>query len=274
MTFFRGSSSKEEVGNKENTSEKTSPIQLATSYKVMPQHVAIIMDGNGRWAEQRGLSRSAGHARGTSSVKEIIREADRLGISFLTLYCFSTENWGRPVEEISILMGLLKDYLLQEKAELIENNIKLSAFGQTERIPTEIREILMDTIEATKNNTGMKLNFCISYGGRAEILAAAQKLAREVKVGMIEPHQITEDLFSKRLFTGGIPDPDLVIRTSGEFRISNFLLWQLAYAEFYVTETLWPDFQPSHLRAALESFAQRKRRFGRSDESEKNVQSL
>ncbi len=248
--------------------EPTGKIQVA----VKPRHVAIIMDGNGRWAEKRGLSRSVGHARGTATVKEIIREADKLGIEFLTLYCFSTENWGRPAAEISVLMELLKDYLLQERDELVQNNIKLSALGQIERINPEVRSILEDTISATSQNTGLKLNFCISYGGRAEIIEAATKIAADVKSGKIGLEDISETYFSQKLLTQNWPDPDLVIRTSGEFRVSNFLLWQIAYAEFYITETLWPDFEPSNLRAALEWYSQRKRRFGRSDEFEKNLQ--
>lgn len=244
------------------------PLQLSSH----PKHVAIIMDGNGRWAESRGLSRSAGHIRGTSTVKDIIREADKLGISVLSLYCFSTENWGRPEEEISILMGLLKDYLLQERDELVQNNIQLHALGQVDRIPKEIREILLGTMEATKHNTGMKLNFCISYGGRAEILRASQVIANEVREGRLQPGEINEEMFSKYLYTSHCGDPDLIIRTSGEFRISNFLLWQSAYTEFYFTETLWPDFTVHHLRAAIESYKQRKRRFGRSDEFEKPIQ--
>lgn len=231
-----------------------------------PKHVAIIMDGNGRWARLRGWNRGLGHAKGTSRVKEVIREADRMGISVLTLFCFSTENWSRPSDEISMLMELLRDYLLSERQELLDNNIKLRALGDTTRIPGSIREILNDTIEVTKQNTGMQLNFCISYGSRAEITSAAQSLAQDACAGLINPSDINEEAIAKRLYTADLPDPDLLIRTSGEFRLSNFLLWQSAYAEIYITDTLWPDFEAQHLRAACESFAARKRRFGRTDE--------
>jgi undecaprenyl diphosphate synthase len=233
----------------------------------VPKHVAIIMDGNGRWAKQRGWNRSAGHIKGTTRVKEIIREADRLGIGYLTLYAFSTENWGRPAEEISVLMELLRDYLISERQDLMDNQVRLQALGQVDRIPAEVREILQETIEATKGNTGLTLNFCISYGGRQEILQATQRLLQEALDQKLKPSDLSEELLTSKFYTHGMPDPDLLIRTSGEFRISNFLLWQAAYAELYITDTLWPDFEPQHLRAACEAYAQRKRRFGLSDES-------
>jgi undecaprenyl diphosphate synthase len=226
------------------------------------------MDGNGRWARTRGWHRTAGHARGTLRVKEIIREATHLGIEVLTLYCFSTENWTRPAGEISVLMELLKDYLLQEREELMSGKIRFRALGQIERLPAEVREIVEETIRVTSANEGMILNFCLSYGGRAEIIRAVQSLCREVSSGELELAQVDERQLSQRLYTAGLPDPDLIIRTSGEFRVSNFLLWQLAYAELYVTETLWPDFEPSHLRAAVESYSRRKRRYGFTDEQD------
>jgi len=261
------SASESPLDNELDNEDDLAPKKAAQLRTVQtPRHVAIIMDGNGRWARNRGWHRSAGHIKGTSKVKEIIREADKIGIKYLSLYCFSTENWSRPQDEISMLMELLKDYLLQERQELIDNNIKLQALGEIERLPFEIREILEGTIEVTAKNTGMVLNFCISYGGRADVVQAVQSIARQVKSGDLRIDEITESLISDRLYTSGMPDPDLVIRTSGEFRISNFLIWQLAYSEFYVTDTLWPDFEPSHLKAALEAYAQRKRRFGRSDE--------
>lgn len=231
-----------------------------------PEHVAIIMDGNGRWAKKRGWHRSIGHAKGSSRVKDIVREADRLGVKILTLYCFSTENWNRSEEEVSTLMMLLKDYLLKEKETLVENNIRLSTFGQTERIPAQVREVLKETIEATSKNTGLSLNFCISYGGRAEMIRATQRICEKYKNGEIELSEVDEALFSDHLYTAGLPDPDLMIRTSGESRISNFLLWQLAYSELYITDTPWPEFTPEKLREALTEFSTRKRRFGRSDE--------
>lgn len=239
----------------------------------IPVHVGIIMDGNGRWATRRGMPRSSGHIRGTSNVKEVIRTADKLGIKILTLYCFSTENWNRPAEEIEILMELLKDYLVQEKQELLDNNIQLRALGQTERLPPDVLQILNDTIQATSINTGMVLNFCISYGSRSEILMAAQTLAKQCTQGTLHPEQISEANFSSALLTGGLPDPDLIIRTSGEYRLSNFLLWQAAYSEIFVTETLWPDFKPNDFLVAIEDFSKRKRRFGRSDEHESSLTS-
>jgi len=242
---------------------------LALDSKKLPYHVAIIMDGNGRWAKLRGWGRTMGHAYGTQRVKEIIRGADGIGIKILTLYAFSTENWSRPSSEIEALMGLLRDYLLKERQELLDNNIKLQALGQIERIPTEVRKILEETIAVTQNNTGMILNFCISYGGRADIVQAVQRIAEDVKEGRLDVASIDETLFSKHLYTSGMPDPDLVIRTSGEFRISNFLLWQMAYSEIFVTDTSWPDFEPSHLRAACEAYSQRKRRFGNTDETQR-----
>lgn len=247
------------------SSESTAPASQSRAGKI-PSHVAVIMDGNGRWAKERGLHRSIGHAKGASMVKEIIRAADDLGIDVLTLYCFSTENWNRPSHEISILMDLLRDYLIQERKELLENNIQFHALGQIERLPKNVLEIVQETIEVTAKNTGLKLNFCISYGGRSEIVRAVQSLAREVQEGKLDLARVDEAAVSARLYTAGLPDPDLVIRTSGEHRISNFLLWQMAYAEIYVTDTLWPDFSPSHLRAAVEAFSQRKRRFGFTDE--------
>ncbi len=234
----------------------------------IPKHVAIIMDGNGRWARSRGWHRSFGHIQGSARVRDIVQEASDLGISVLTLYAFSTENWSRPAEEIDALMHLLEDYLKKEKESLLKNNVRLAALGQIERLPTRIREILALTIDALKDNTGLILNFCISYGGRAEIVRAVQALTREVQEGRLQLSEISEDAISHRLYTGGLPDPDLTIRTSGEFRISNFLLWQSAYTEFYITDVLWPDFEPQHLRAAVEAYSQRKRRFGSTDEAD------
>ena len=246
----------------------TSPAARANVGLVrVPRHVAIIMDGNGRWAKSRAFHRSLGHARGASRVKDIIREADDLGIEFLTLYAFSTENWGRPADEISALMELLHDYLLKEREEMMANNIRLQVFGQTERLPTFVRDIVEGTQAMTASNTGLKLNFCLSYGSRAEMLKSVQRIAREVQEGRLDPADITESTIQAGLYTAQLPDPDLLIRTSGEFRLSNFLLWQLAYTEIYVTETLWPDFEPQHLRVACEAFASRKRRFGLSDDA-------
>lgn len=232
----------------------------------LPRHVAIIMDGNGRWAKANGWHRSIGHVHGTGRVKEIIRAADKLGIKYLTLYAFSTENWKRPAGEIATLMEILRDYLLKERQELIDNNIKLNALGQIERIPVEVRSILEETMEVTAQNTGMVLNFCISYGGRAELVRAMQSLALDVQESRCALTDITEEAISNRLYTCGMPDPDLMIRTSGEYRLSNFLLWQSAYSEIYISDVAWPDFTPEHLKEACTAFSQRKRRFGMTDE--------
>lgn len=232
----------------------------------IPRHVAIIMDGNGRWAGERGWNRSIGHMQGASRVKQIIQCADELGIQVLTLYAFSTENWKRPDEEISTLMNLIRDYVLQERDELHASNIRFQVLGEIEKLPTEVKNILIETIETTKNNTGRILNFCLSYGGRSEIVHALRDICNQVKEGKVKSEDISEDLVSKSLFTKGLPDPDLVIRTSGEFRVSNFLLWQIAYAEIFVSDVLWPDFEASHFRSAILWYSQRKRRFGLSDE--------
>jgi len=242
---------------------------LAFDPKKTPRHVAIIMDGNGRWAKLRGWNRSLGHAYGTQRVKEIITEANNLGVKVLTLYAFSTENWSRPSGEIEALMQLLRDYLLKERQELMDNNIRLQALGQIERIAPEVRSILEETIQVTSKNSGMLLNFCLSYGGRADIVQAVQRIARDVQEARLDIASIDETRFASYLYTSGIPDPDLVIRTSGEFRISNFLLWQMAYSEIYITETPWPDFEPAHFRTACEAYSQRKRRFGNTDEAQR-----
>lgn len=233
----------------------------------VPKHVAIIMDGNGRWAQQRGWKRSYGHIQGTEQVKEIVREAGNLGISILTLYCFSTENWKRPSSEVETLMSLLREYLISERQEFLDNKIRIRAIGEVERITPTIRSVIEETIELTKDHTGMTVNLCLSYGGRAEIVRATQKLCEAVRAGSLNPADVTEESINSQLWTAGMPDPDLVIRTSGEFRISNFLLWQLAYSEFYITDTLWPDFGAKDLRAALLAYYQRERRYGLSDEA-------
>ena len=242
---------------------ENSSTRLATS---APKHVAIIMDGNGRWAKSRGMPRSFGHAEGTSRVKEIIREADRLGIKVLTLYCFSTENWKRPTDEVSILMKLLKEYLLKEREELMKNNVRLQALGQIERLPEHLQALVRETEIYLATNTGLILNFCISYGCRFEVVRAAKNLAAAVQAGELNLDQITEEVFEKNLYTCGLPDPDLMIRTGGDSRVSNFLLWQLAYSELIFLDLAWPDFRPQHLKEACEEFLSRKRRYGASDE--------
>jgi undecaprenyl diphosphate synthase len=228
----------------------------------VPKHVAIIMDGNGRWAEARGLPRIAGHEAGAESVREITRACREAGVQALTLYSFSTENWKRPPEEVAALMALLARYLVQERSEILENGVQLRTIGQTERLPLAVRAALKELSFASRNNRGMTLTLALSYGGRAEIVEAAQSLARKAAAGRLRPDAIDESAFAAELGTAGLPDPDLMIRTSGELRLSNFLLWQLAYAELYVTDTHWPDFRRAELVRAFESFKRRERRYG------------
>ena len=232
--------------------------------KLLPKHVAIIMDGNGRWAEKRSLNRIAGHQKGIKRVKEVIRACKQIGIEVLTLYAFSRENWNRPQLETKALMTLLKRFLLAEGNELISNNIRLITIGAIEDLPEEVAVILQDIMCKTKDNTGMILNAALSYSGRSEIIRAVKNIAGHIVQGSLTPQQIDETLFSSYLFTAAVPDPDLLIRTSGEHRISNFLLWQMAYTELYITDTLWPDFTEKDLIRALEDYQKRERRFGRT----------
>lgn len=229
----------------------------------LPAHIAIIMDGNGRWAKKRVLNRIKGHEKGADTVRMVVRACREIGIPHLTLYAFSTENWDRPEKEVSALMGLLKKFLAEEKAEMMENNIRLSAIGQIERLPADVREALFAVQDATAANTGMRLNLALSYGGRAEIVEAAKQMAQAVKEGRLDVSDIDAERFGRYLYTAEMPDPELFIRTSGEFRISNFLLWQVAYAELYVTETLWPDLTREEFIGMIRDFQQRERRFGR-----------
>jgi len=229
----------------------------------LPAHVAIIMDGNGRWARKRLLNRIKGHERGVETVRTIVRACREIGIAYLTLYAFSTENWQRPKSEIAALMLILKTFLKSEQKELMEKNIRLNAIGQIERLPDDVRRILDETMKLTEDNHKMCLNLALSYGGRAEIVKMVKDIAIEVKDGNIVTDSITTELISEYLYTRTIPDPDLLIRTSGEMRISNFLLWQIAYSELYVTDTLWPDFGQEELMGILRDYQQRERRFGR-----------
>lgn len=229
---------------------------------ITPRHIAIIMDGNGRWAERRGRPRIFGHVRGCGRVREIIREADRLGVKVLTLYAFSSENWGRPAEEVGVLMRLLYKWLIRERKELMEKNIRFRSIGGIDKLPSVVQKLVRETEEISANNTGLQVTLALSYGGRDEILAAAKRLAGKVASGEMSVDDIGEAAFSDELFTIDIGDPDLLIRTSGEQRISNFLLWQLAYAELYFTDTMWPDFKASDLRLAIDSYMRRQRRFG------------
>jgi undecaprenyl diphosphate synthase len=220
------------------------------------------MDGNGRWAKKRSLNRIRGHREGAESVRDIVRACREIEIEVLTLYAFSTENWRRPKQEISALMKLLKDFLRSELSEMMENDIRLNAIGQLDRFPGDVFEVLQKVMDTTRGNSGMLLNLALSYGGRDDIVTAARKLAVEIKAGNLEAEEIDEEVFSDFLYTGGMPDPDLLIRTSGEMRISNFLLWQIAYAELYVTNTLWPDFRRAELFEILLDYENRERRFG------------
>jgi undecaprenyl diphosphate synthase len=229
----------------------------------LPRHVAIIMDGNGRWAQQRGLSRVEGHKRGKDSVRAVVETACDLGLEYLSLYAFSTENWNRPRTEVGALMGLLRRYLRTELKKMMERNIRLIAIGDLARLPPAVQAYLRRDLEATQDNTGMTVILAVSYGGRADLVAATRTLARECAAGRLRPEQIDEAALASHLGTAGIPDPDLVIRTSGEMRVSNFFLWQIAYSEIFVTDTLWPDFREEEFVAALAEYQQRERRFGR-----------
>ncbi len=232
----------------------------------LPSHVAIIMDGNGRWAQHKGLDRIFGHQQGVSAVREVIETAAELKIGFLTLYAFSTENWGRPDEEVSALMGIMVQSLSNETATLLKNNIRLKAIGDMERLANDVRERLFETIKLTSVSTGLTLIIALSYSSRWEITNAAREISIDVKKGTLNPNSITEEDFEKYLTTYGIPDPELMIRTSGELRISNFLLWQVAYSELYFTETLWPDFGKDDFYTAIIDFQKRERRFGKTSE--------
>ncbi len=234
--------------------------------KKLPKHIAIIMDGNGRWAKKKSLNRISGHVKGVDAVREVVTACRELGIKILTLYAFSIENWKRPKEEVNALMELLKDYLLKEREEMVENGIRLLAIGKLEDLPRDVQKTLQDTIKMTKDCDGMVLNLALSYGGRSEILHAVQDLLSDLKKKKIKPEEIDQERFSQYLWTRGLSDPDLLIRTSGEFRISNFLLWQIAYTELYVTETLWPDFDRKELLKAIVDYQSRERRFGLTSE--------
>jgi undecaprenyl diphosphate synthase len=228
----------------------------------LPRHIAIIMDGNGRWAQQRGLPRVEGHRRGTQSVRAIVEECCRLGIEQLTLYCLSVENWKRPQLELDFLMALLHQYLLEERAEIMEQNIRFTTIGRRDGLPDEVLQEIDENIRLSRDNTGLTLCLAINYGGRTELIDAARSLAERVQQGRLGPEQIDEALFGDALYTAGMPDPDLLIRTAGEMRVSNFLLWQISYAELWVTERCWPEFDPVTLQEALRDFARRDRRFG------------
>jgi undecaprenyl diphosphate synthase len=240
----------------------TASLPAASDPTPGPNHVAIIMDGNGRWAKARGLPRVAGHRRGADAVRRVVRGAGELGIPVLTLFAFSTENWTRPADEVADLMGLLRHYLRSELDELLKNGAKLRVIGDRAGLPDDIVRDISDAEQMTGANSRIDVNICINYGARAEILQATRSLARQVAAGELSPDRIDEDRFERELLTAGVPDPDLLIRTSGEQRISNFLLWQCAYAELVFVDTLWPDFSKEHLEQAIVEFRRRERRYG------------
>ena len=231
----------------------------------IPRHVAIIMDGNGRWAKARGVPRLMGHRAGRESVREAVRGCAQLGVEVLTLYTFSIENWQRPAREVSALMTILRQTLRAERKELDTNNVRLQVIGRTADLPGAVREEIAATQKYLSRNTGLQLNLALSYSGRAELVDAVRSMLRDAKKMELDPAHVDEELVASYLYTTGLPDPDLLIRTSGEMRISNFMLWQLAYTELWITDTLWPDFRRKHLFEAVSEFQGRERRFGRSD---------
>ena len=228
----------------------------------LPRHVAIIMDGNGRWAKKRGLPRTAGHAAGAENFRTIATYCKEIGLEYLTVYAFSTENWKRPAEEVSAIMGLLKKYLIEAIGKMERDRDKMCFFGDLSPLPQELRDLCEQTREISKHYEGVQVNICLNYGGRDELVRAAKAFALDCAAGKADPNHLTEAQFGNYLFSAGVPDPDLVIRPSGEERISNFLLWQSAYAEYYFTDVLWPDFNRDELHRALAAYQHRQRRFG------------
>ncbi len=241
-------------------------IKEKLSKGILPKHIAVIMDGNGRWAKKKGARRIFGHQNAVKAVREISEGCAELGINYLTLYAFSTENWGRPAEEVKGLMELLVKTIHNEAETLHKNNIRLQSIGDLSSLPKACQRELQEAIDSTSGNTGLNLVLALSYSGRWDIIQGVKKVLKDVKNDVISPNEITPETFSGYLSTKDVPDPELLIRTSGEMRISNFLLWQMAYTELYVTEVLWPDFRKKHLFAALESYQHRERRFGRISE--------
>jgi undecaprenyl diphosphate synthase len=227
-----------------------------------PRHIAIIMDGNGRWAQRQNLPRIEGHRRGVASVRRTTEECARLKIEQLTLYCLSSENWKRPQQEIDFLMHLLEQYMIEERTTIMDNNLRVRMIGRREGIPDQVLRELDKTVEMSSTNTGMWLNLAINYGGRSELVDAVQAIARQVAAGAIKPNEVEEQTIAEHLYTAGLDDPDLLVRTAGEMRISNFLLWQVSYAEIWVTDRCWPEFDEAALHEAIRGFAQRNRKFG------------
>ena len=229
-----------------------------------PTHVAIIMDGNGRWARKRLLNRAKGHEKGAEAVRMAVKVCRQAGIRYLTLYAFSTENWSRPKKEVDALMSLLGKFLKDEQREMVEKNICLNVIGQVSRLPARIQKRLFESLELTRNNDGMTLTLALSYGGRDELLSMTREIAGQVADGRLSPESITADTLSENLYTADMPDPDILIRTSGEMRLSNFLLWQAAYSEIFFTKTLWPDFSETELLGIFQEYKTRDRRFGKT----------
>ncbi|MFA5881787.1 MAG: isoprenyl transferase [Eubacteriales bacterium] len=242
--------------------ERFKELEESLDVSRLPVHIAIIMDGNGRWATRRGLPRAMGHRAGVESLREIVKTCSSLGVRFLTVYAFSTENWKRPAEEVNILMDLLVEYLKIEIRDLHENNVRVNAIGRIDELPDKARKALSDAGEYTAANKGLTLNLALNYGGRNEIAEAVKQIGVDVAARKLKPHDIDEDVISHYLYTSGMPDPDLLIRPSGELRISNFLLWQSAYSEFWYSPVLWPDFRKVHLLEAIADYQSRQRRFG------------
>ena len=257
--------------------QPNSDIQLQKELKEsgeIPAHIAIIMDGNGRWAKRRGLPRAAGHKKGVDTVRDIVEACAEIGVKYLTLYTFSTENWNRPKDEISTLMRLLLSSLKARLKELDKNDIKLTSVGDLSSLPVEVQKQLRTDIEKTKNNKRMTLNLALSYSGRWELIKAVKSISEQVAEGKLNPEDINEKIISDNLTTRDLPDPDLLIRTSGEFRVSNFLLWQIAYTEFVILDVLWPDFKREHLYNSIKEFQNRERRFGKVSEQIQNSKGI
>ncbi|MEH2108593.1 isoprenyl transferase [Nostoc sp.] len=247
------------------TAQQTKLQDLPTDLKqeLLPQHVAVIMDGNGRWAKRQGLPRIMGHKRGVDALKDLLRCCQDWGIQALTAYAFSTENWKRPQEEVDFLMTLFQRVLRQELREMVEENVQIKFVGNLQDLPRSLQQEIFRSMEETKDNRGIRFSVATNYGGRQEILQACQAIAKLVQQGMLQPNEIDEQVFERHLYTAGITDPDLLIRTSGEMRLSNFLLWQMAYGEIYITDALWPDFDRAEFHRALCAYQQRERRFGK-----------
>ena len=242
--------------------KKSSPPPPQADLQHLPRHIAIIMDGNGRWAKKRGLPRTAGHAAGAETFRSIATYCKDIGLEYLTVYAFSTENWKRPADEVSAIMGLLKKYLLEAIAQMERDRVKMAFFGDLSPLTPELRQLCQRTQEISTHYDGCQVNICLNYGGRDELLRAAMAYAQDCAEGKADPNHLTQEQFGGYLYSKGIPDPDLIIRPSGELRLSNFLLWQSAYAEFYFTDVLWPDFSKEELHRAIAAYQSRSRRFG------------